>query len=208
VDLHADQIMFAIGRSPNTRGLGLEQAGIATGKGGAIVVDSRSRTSIPHVFAVGDVTDRVSLTPVAIREGHAVADNLFGGTDRGVDYRAIPTAVFSTPEIGTVGLTEEQARAGHAVVDLYKASFRPMKQVLSGGTQATMMKVLVDGLTDKVLGCHILGDDAAEIIQAVAIAIHMGATKADFDATMALHPSAAEELVTMRTRSARFERTP
>ncbi len=173
---------------------------------GAIIVDAWNRSSVPHIFAVGDVTDRVSLTPVAIREGHAVADNVFGGKQVAIDYRNIPTAVFTTPELGTVGLTEQQARADHPVVDLYKTSFRPMRQTLSGGTQKTMMKLLVDGLSDKVLGCHILGPDAGEIVQAVAIAMRMGATKADFDATMALHPSAAEELVTMRTRTARFER--
>jgi glutathione reductase (NADPH) len=204
--LEADQIMFAIGRSPNTTRLGLEHAGVVLKANGAVSVDANNRTNIAHIHAVGDVTDRVPLTPVAIREGHAVADNLFGGKSRVVDYRAIPTAVFSTPELGTVGLTEAEAREKHAVVDLYRTSFRPMKQTLSGGTQKTMMKLLVDGLTDKVLGCHILGEDAGEIVQAVAIAIRMGATKADFDETMALHPSAAEELVTMRTRTARFEK--
>jgi glutathione reductase (NADPH) len=171
---------------------------------GAVIVDGANRSTMPHIFAVGDVTDRVPLTPVAIREGHSVADNLFGGKSSVVDYRAIPTAVFSTPEIGTVGLSEAAAREGHAIVDLYKTSFRPMKQTISGGSQKTMMKLLVDGLSNKVIGCHILGDDAAEIIQSVAIAMKMGATKRDFDETMALHPSAAEELVTMRTRTARF----
>jgi glutathione reductase (NADPH) len=204
--LEADQILFAIGRSPNTKGLGLEAAGVTLAANGAVEVDAYSRTNIPHILAVGDVTDRVSLTPVAIREGHAVADHLFGGETTAVDYRTIPTAVFSTPEMGTIGLTEAEARAQHPVVDLYRTSFRPMKQTISGGSQKTMMKLLVDGLSDKVLGCHILGDDAGEIVQAVAIAMKMGATKRDFDETMALHPSAAEELVTMRTRTARFER--
>jgi glutathione reductase (NADPH) len=204
--LAADQILFAIGRSPNTKGLGLENAGVTLAANGAVKVDAYSRTNIPHILAVGDVTDRVSLTPVAIREGHAVADHLFGGKMAVVDYRMIPTAVFSTPEMGTIGLTEDKARAQHAIVDVYKTSFRPMKQTISGGSQKTIMKLLVDGLDDKVLGCHILGDDAGEIVQAVAIAMKMGATKRDFDETMALHPSAAEELVTMRTRTARFER--
>jgi glutathione reductase (NADPH) len=202
--LEADQILFAIGRSPNTAGVGLEKAGVKVNERGAVIVDGANRSTRPHIFAVGDVTDRVPLTPVAIREGHSVADNLFGGKSSVVDYRAIPTAVFSTPEIGTVGLSEAAAREGHAIVDLYKTSFRPMKQTISGGSQKTMMKLLVDGLSNKVVGCHILGDDAAEIIQSVAIAMKMGATKRDFDETMALHPSAAEELVTMRTRTARF----
>ncbi len=204
--LEADQILFAIGRTPNTSGLGLDKAGVTLARNGSIPVDAYHRTNIPHIHAVGDVTDRVSLTPVAIREGHAVADNLFGGKTIAVDYRTIPTAVFSTPELGTVGLTESEARVRHAVVDLYRTSFRPMKQTISGGNQKTMMKLLVDGLDDRVLGCHILGDDAGEIVQSVAIAMKMGATKRDFDETMALHPSAAEELVTMRTRTARFER--
>jgi glutathione reductase (NADPH) len=204
--LEGDQILFAIGRSPNTRDLGLDKAGVTLGKKGEIPVDAMSRTAVPNIFAVGDVTDRVALTPVAIREGHAVADHLFAGKDWIVDHKLIPTAVFSTPEIGTIGLSEEQARATHDIVDLYRTSFRPMRATIGGGEDRTMMKLLVDGKTDKVLGCHILGDDAGEIIQSVAIAMRMGATKADFDATMALHPSAAEELVTMRTRTARFER--
>jgi glutathione reductase (NADPH) len=204
--LHADAIMFAIGRSANTAGLGLDKAGVIMRADGAIPVDDLSRTNVPHVFAVGDVTARVQLTPVAIREGHAVADTLFGGRETRVDYETIPTAVFSTPEIGTVGLTEAEARARFATVDLYKATFRTMKTAMAGGEKRTMMKLIVDGETDRVLGCHILGEDAAEIVQMAAIAIRMGARKADFDATMALHPSAAEELVTMRTRTARFVR--
>jgi len=208
--LVADQILFAIGRAPNVDGLGLEKASVALGKDGAIVVDAASRTNIPHIFAVGDVTNRVNLTPVAIREGHAVADSLFGGK-KGiapwiVDHANIPTAVFTTPELGTVGLTEAEARASFPMVDLYKTSFRAMKATLSGSDDRVMMKLLVDGETDRILGCHILGEGAAEMIQLVGIAVKMGATKRDFDSTMALHPSAAEELVTMRTRTARFER--
>ncbi|CAN1511966.1 Lpd Pyruvate/2-oxoglutarate dehydrogenase complex, dihydrolipoamide dehydrogenase (E3) component, and related enzymes [Rhabdaerophilaceae bacterium] len=209
--LSADQILMAIGRSPNVEGLGLEKAGVNLGKDGAIAVNSASRTSIPHIFAVGDVTNRVSLTPVAIREGHAVADILFGGpkgvASWQVDYASIPTAVFTTPELGTVGLTEAEARAVYPVVDLYKTGFRAMKATLSGSDDRVMMKLLVDGETDRLLGCHILGEGAAEMIQLVGIALKMGATKRDFDQTMALHPSAAEELVTMRSRTARFERT-
>lgn len=209
--LDADQVLMAIGRTPNTSGLGLEKAGVALGKDGAIPVDSGSRTNVPSVFAVGDVTNRVNLTPVAIREGHALADTLFGGA-KGVkpwvvDHANIPTAVFTTPEIGTVGLTEEEARARYAVVDLYKTSFRPIRATLSGAEDRVMMKILVDGETDRVLGVHILGEGAGEMIQLLGIALRMGATKADFDATMAVHPTAAEELVTMRTRTARFERS-
>lgn len=208
--LAADQILFAIGRSPNVEGFGLEKAGVVLGKDGAIAVDAASRTNVPHVFAVGDVTNRVNLTPVAIREGHAVADTLFGAA-KGVapwqvDHANIPTAVFTTPELGTVGLTEAEARASFPVVDLYKTSFRAMKATLSGSDDRVMMKLLVDSGTGRILGAHILGEGAAEMIQLVGIAVKMRATKRDFDNTMALHPSAAEELVTMRTRTARFER--
>jgi glutathione reductase (NADPH) len=209
--LVAEQVMMAIGRMPNSRGLGLEKAGVALGKWGAISVDETSCTNIPHIFAVGDVTNRVNLTPVAIREGHAVADRLFGAA-KGiapwqVDYAQIPTAVFTTPEIGTVGLTEEEATARHAIVDVYKTSFRPMRATLSGAEDRVMMKLLVDGETDRVLGCHILGEGAGEMIQLLGIALKMGATKREFDATMAVHPTAAEELVTMRTRTARITKS-
>lgn len=198
--LAADQIMFAIGRSPNTARLGLEKAGVETSRTGAIVVDDHSRSSAPNIYAVGDVTDRVALTPVAIREGAAVAQTLFGAKPSTVDYHLIPTAVFSSPEIGTVGLTEAEARARHGAIDIYKASFRPMRLSLTDNPERMLMKLIVAADTDRVVGCHIVGHDAAEIVQAVAIAMRMGATKADFDATMALHPSAAEELVTMREK--------
>lgn len=198
--LEADQIMFAIGRVPNIDNLGLETVGVKTGKFGAIEVDADSRTSVPSIFAVGDVTDRVQLTPVAIREGHAFADTQFGGRAWSTDYEMIPTAVFSTPEIGTVGLAEHRARALYPALDVYKSRFRPMKATLAGKEDRTLMKLLVDGATDKVVGCHVAGDDAAEMVQSVAIAMRMGATKADFDQTMALHPSAGEELVTMRQK--------
>ncbi len=203
--LEAEQIMFAIGRSPNTAGLGLEAAGVALDADGAVKVSPASQSSVPGIYAVGDVTNRVNLTPVAIREGHAVADALFGGKALVVDHTLIPTAVFTTPEIGTVGLTEAQARATHPVVDIYKTSFRPMKGAFADRADRVIMKLVVDGISDKVLGVHILGEDAGEMVQLLGISLRMGATKADFDATMAVHPTAAEELVTMRTRTARYE---
>ncbi len=201
-----DQVLVATGRAPHTAGLGLENAGVGLHQNGAVIVDERSRTNAPSIYAVGDVTDRINLTPVAIREGHAFADSVFGGKDVVVDHRYVPSAVFTTPEIGTVGLSEEEARRDYAIVDVYKTSFRPMKATISGRAEKTMMKILVCGQTDKVLGVHLLGHDTGEMAQLLAIPIRMGATKADFDATMALHPTAAEELVTMRTRSARYER--
>lgn len=201
--LEADQIMFAIGRSPNTHGLGLEAAGVALSKSGAVIVDENSQTNVPSVFAVGDVIDKVQLTPVAIREGHAFADTQFGGNPRTTSYDWIPTAVFSTPEIGTVGLPEHEAKDAYPNLDVYLANFRPMKATLAGSSERMIMKLLVDRDSNRVVGCHMAGADAGEIAQVVAIAMRMGATKADFDATMALHPSAAEELVTMRTPTRR-----
>jgi len=198
--LPADQIMMAIGRAPNTAGLGLESAGVITGLKGEIKVDAFSSSTVPGIFAVGDVTDRVNLTPVAIREGHAFADRVFGSKPVHVDYDLIPTAVFSTPEIGTVGLAEHEARAAHDIIDVYKTSFRPMRNILAGRPERTLMKLVVQASSDRVLGCHVLGPDAAEIVQMAAIALRLKATKADFDATMALHPSAAEELVTLREK--------
>jgi glutathione reductase (NADPH) len=203
----SDQVMFAIGRHPNVANLGLEKAGVAINpKNGGIAVDHFSRSSVPHVYAIGDVTHRHNLTPVAIREGHAFADTVFGKRTVEVDHTNIPTAVFSQPEVGTVGLTEAEARAQFARVDIYKTTFRPIKATMSGRDTRVLMKLVVDGATDRVLGCHIVGDAAAETIQAVAIAVKMKATKADFDATMALHPTSAEELVTMRTPTARHVR--
>ena len=198
--LEADQILFAIGRSPNTSGLGLADAGVKTGMSGEIMVDAANQSSTPSIYAVGDVTNRVNLTPVAIREGHAFADSAFGPSPWTVDYETIPTAVFSTPEIGTAGLSEHDARSAFGSVDIYKTDFRPMKAVLAGSAERTMMKLVVDGATQRVLGCHVLGRDGAEIVQMAAIALRMGATKADFDQTMALHPSASEELVTLRDK--------
>ena len=193
-------VMYATGRVPKTDSLGLENAGVETGRNGAVVVDEYSQSSVPNIYAVGDVTDRVALTPVAIREGMAVAETVYNDNPTPVDHAMIPTAVFSHPEIGTVGMTEAEAREAHGAVDIYKSSFRAMKHTLSGRDERTLMKLIVDAASDRVLGCHILGPDGAEIVQALAIAMRMGATKADFDATMALHPSAAEELVTMREK--------
>ncbi|KUO57213.1 MAG: glutathione reductase [Alphaproteobacteria bacterium BRH_c36] len=201
VNLEADQFMFAIGRSPNVRGLGLEAVGVERGWNGHIVVDGESRSSVDNIFAVGDVCDRFNLTPVAIREGHAFADTQFGGKPWQIDHQLIPTAVFSTPEIGTVGLPEHLAIEHCKVLDIYKSSFRPMRATLSGRDEKMLMKLLVDGESGKIVGCHVVGDDAAEIVQMAAIAMRMGARKEDFDNTMALHPSAAEELVTMRNRT-------
>jgi glutathione reductase (NADPH) len=196
----AGHIMFATGRIPNVTGLGLDRVGVEMTPHMAIKVDAYSRSTVPSIYAVGDVTNRVNLTPVAIREGHAFADTVFGGKDVKVDHSLVPTAVFSQPEIGTVGLTEEQARQGFRAVDIYKTSFRPMKHTLSGRDERMLMKLVVDAETDRVLGCHICGPDAGEMAQLLGIAVRMGATKADFDATMAVHPTAAEELVTLREK--------
>jgi len=202
----ADCVMFATGRAPNIGKLGLERAGVAIAENGGIAVDEYSRTSVPSIHAIGDVTNRVNLTPVAIREGHAFADSVFGGKPTKVDHAHVPTAVFSDPEVGTVGLTEAQARARFARTDIYRAMFRPLRATLSGRDTTTLLKLVVDGMTDRVAGCHIVGEGAAEMVQVAAIAVTMGATKADFDATMALHPTTAEELVTMRTKSASYAR--
>ena len=205
-DLDVDQVLVATGRAPHTKGLGLEKAGVAVDSDGAIKVDAVNASNVPSIHAVGDVTNRVNLTPVAIREGHLLADRLFGGGAAKVDYDLIPTAVFTTPEIGTVGLTETEALEKYACVDIYQTIFRPMKVTLAGGPSRIVMKIIVCGESDRVLGVHILGDDAGEMAQLLAISLRMGAKKADFDATMALHPSAAEELVTLRTRTARHFR--
>lgn len=192
-----DLVMVATGRRANIAGLGLEAAGVVIDKG-AIAVNHYSATSVPSIHAVGDVTDRVNLTPVAIREGHALADTLFGDRPTAVDHGTVPTAVFSTPEIGTVGLSEAAARAAGRDVAIYMTSFRPIKATLSGREERTLMKLVVDKGTDRVIGVHVAGDSAAELIQVAAIALTCGATKAQFDATIAVHPTAAEELVTLR----------
>ncbi len=194
-----DQVLIATGRGPNTQQLGLEEAGVKLGRKGEILVNDWSRSSVPSIFAVGDVTDRANLTPVAIREGHAFADTEFGKKPWRVDHDTIATAVFSVPEIGVVGATEAEARAKGSNVVIYKTRFRPMRATLSGRREFMMMKLIVDADTDRVLGVHITGRDAAEIIQLAAVAVTMGATKADFDRTIAVHPTAAEELVTMRS---------
>ena len=205
-DIVVDKVMFATGRRPNVKGLGLEAAGVRVNDKGAIEVDRFSCTSVPHIYAVGDVTDRIALTPVAIREGHAFADTVFGSRPTVADHVNVPTAVFSEPEIGVIGLTETQAREDFPRVDIYKTTFRTMKTAFLGGEAGMLMKLIVDGASDRVLGCHIVGPDAGEMIQVLGIAIKMGATKADFDATMAVHPTLAEELVTMRTVTERHVR--
>ncbi|MFA7586398.1 MAG: glutathione-disulfide reductase [Novosphingobium sp.] len=197
-ELLADAVMVATGRRPKTDGLGLETAGIALGAHGEIPVDAWNATSCPSIHAVGDVTDRVQLTPVAIREGHAFADTVFGGTPRTIDYDCIPSAVFSQPPIGAVGLTEAQARAKFADVKVFRSDFRPMKNIFSEQAERGLYKMVVDGKTDRVLGLHLIAPEAPEVLQAAAIAVKAGLTKADFDATVALHPSMAEELVLMR----------
>ena len=201
-----DRVMFATGRRPNVAGLGLEAAGVRIAKSGGIAVDEFSRSSVPSIYAVGDVTNRVNLTPVAIREGHAFADTVFGGKATVVDHGNVPTAVFSEPEVGAIGMTEAVARERLARVDIYKTSFRPMKMSLAGRDTRAFFKLVVDGETDRVVGCHIVGADAAEMIQLVGIAIKMKATKSDFDAVMAVHPTAAEELVTLREKAVSYQR--
>lgn len=196
--LDTDVLMWALGRVPNIEGLGLDAAGVMLDSKGAIAVDTENRTSVPNIFAVGDVTDRVQLTPVAIREGHSFADSQFGGKPWRVDYTAIPSAVFSNPPLGSVGLTEAQARDAHGEVRVFTSDFRPMRNVLAGRNERALYKLIVDASTDKVVGAHMIGPDAPEILQAVAIAVKAGLTKAQFDDTMALHPTMSEELVLMR----------
>jgi glutathione reductase (NADPH) len=200
----ADRVMFAVGRKPNIANLGIEQAGIRTAPLGGIAVDAYSRTSVPNIYAIGDVTNRINLTPVAIREGHAFADTVFGGRPTIVDHTNVPTAVFSDPEVGAVGLNEAQARERLARVDVYRSTFRPLKATLSGRHSRMLVKLVVDAATDRVVGVHIVGEGAGEMIQLISIAVKMGATKADLDATIAVHPTAAEELVTMREPAVRY----
>jgi glutathione reductase (NADPH) len=202
----ADLVMFATGRKPNVHGLGLEAVGVRLGETGGVAVDAYSKTTVANIYAVGDVTNRVNLTPVAIREGHAFADTVFGGMPTPVDHASVPTAVFSEPEVGVVGLTEAQARDRLAKVDIYKTSFRPMKMTLPGRDTRVFIKLVVDGMTQQVVGCHIVGHDAGDLIQVIGIAVKMGATKADFDATIAVHPTVAEELVTMREKATSYTR--
>jgi glutathione reductase (NADPH) len=201
-DVLVDKVMFATGRRPNVKDIGLEAAGVKLDQRGAIAVNDYSQTNVPHIYAVGDVTDRIALTPVAIREGHAFADSVFGKKPTPVDHTNVPTAVFSEPECGVIGLTEAQACEKLAKVDIYKTTFRSLKTTLSGRDTRTLMKLVVDGLTDRLVGAHIVGPDAGEMIQLIGIAVKVKATKADFDATMAVHPTASEELVTMREKTA------
>jgi glutathione reductase (NADPH) len=191
-------VMYATGRVPMTQNLGLEEAGIELGAKGEVLVDAYSKTNIDSIYAVGDVTERAQLTPVAIREGAAFAETVFNDNPQAVDHSLIPTAVFSQPPIGTVGLSEEAAKAAGHEFDVYGSAFRPMKHTLSGNEEKTLMKLLVDKTSDKVLGLHIVGPDSGEMIQAFGIAVSMGATKAQFDATVAVHPTAAEEMVTFK----------
>ncbi len=198
--LEADQILYATGRHPKTAGIGLEECGVRLDGHGAVVVDELSRSSVDSIYAVGDCTNRLNLTPMAIAEGQAVAETLFNDNPTRPDHRDVPTAVFSNPPIGTVGLTEAEAREIYGDVDVYRSSFRPLKHTLTGASEKTMMKLIVDPRSNRVVGCHMVGQDAAEIIQGFAVALKCGATKQQFDSTVGIHPTAAEEFVTMRQK--------
>jgi glutathione reductase (NADPH) len=202
-EISADLVMYATGRKPNTRGLGLAEAGVKLNDNGAVVVDEWQRSTVPNIYAVGDVTDRINLTPVAIAEGRSIAETLYNNNPIKMDHRDVPSAVFSQPPIGAVGLTEEEARREYGEIDIYSARFKPMKNTLSGRDERTLMKIVVDARSDRVVGCHMLGLDAPEIIQGLAIAVKCGATKRQFDQTVGIHPSAAEEFVTMREKTVR-----
>jgi glutathione reductase (NADPH) len=196
--LVADAVLSATGRAPNTRGLGLEAVGVKLDVNGAVLVDDRYRTNVPSIYAVGDVIDRVQLTPVALAEAMALVDDLFGAGGRHVDYMHIPTAVFTHPNIGTIGLSEDDARGRFQKIRVYRSEFKPLRHTLSGSGERTMMKLVVDDANDRVVGLHMVGADAGETIQGFAVAMRAGATKAVFDATLGIHPTAAEEFVTMR----------
>jgi glutathione reductase (NADPH) len=196
--LETDCVMYATGRVPASAGLGLETAGVEVRASGSIPVDEYSRTNVPHIFAVGDITHRVNLTPVALMEGHAFADSEFGGQPRPVDHAFVPSAVFSHPQVGTVGYSEEEARMHYGDVEVYRSTFRPMKHTLSGRAEQMLMKLVVEQGAGRVVGVHVVGPDAAEIVQGFAVAVKSCLTKAQFDATIGIHPTAAEELVTMR----------
>jgi len=197
--LETDTVMYAIGRKPNTAGIGLDEAGVICGADGAVMVNEYSQSRIESVYAIGDCTNRLNLTPVAIREGQAFAQTVFGGRPTAVDHHTVPSAVFSHPPVGTVGVTEAFARLEFGALDIYRTTFRPLKHTLSGRDERTMMKLVVDRKTQRVVGAHMVGLDAPEIIQTLAIAVKMGATKQQFDQTLAIHPTAAEEFVTLRT---------
>jgi glutathione reductase (NADPH) len=196
----SDVVMFAVGREPYVEGLGLEKAGVKLTEAGAVAVDDYSRTNVENIWAVGDVTDRINLTPVAIREGHAFADTEFGGKPTRFDHEMVASAVFSQPPIGSVGLSEADARHAYGKVDIYMARLRPMKYVFSGSSERSLVKLVVDQATEKVVGCHVVGPDAPEMIQMAAIAIKLGVTKQQWDSTCAVHPTLAEELVTLREK--------
>ena len=200
--IECDAVMLATGRAPNTAGLGLAESGVGLDRQGGVRVDRFCRSSVPHIYAAGDVTHRIALTPVAIREGAAVATTLFGGTETPVDHDDVPSAVFSQPPVGTVGLSEAKAAGKLGKVDIYKASFRPLRHTLSGRDERTLVKLVVDATTQRVVGAHMVGADAPEIIQGVALAVKAGLTKAQFDATVGIHPTAAEEFVTLREKTA------
>jgi glutathione reductase (NADPH) len=197
--IEADQILYATGRVPNTRSLGLDRAGVQMKPDGAVIVDDYSKTNIDSIYAIGDCTSRIMLTPVAIAEGRAVAETLFNNNPMKPNYMNVPSAVFSNPNVGTVGLTEAEALERYKKIDVYKTTFKPLKHTLTGRDEKTMMKIVADHATDKVLGCHMVGPDAGEIIQGLAVAMNCGATKAQLDSTIGIHPTAAEEFVTMRT---------
>jgi glutathione reductase (NADPH) len=200
VGVEADLIMVATGRSPNTRTLGLNSVAVELNRKDAIVVDDYSRSTVPSIYAIGDCTDRLNLTPVAIAEGRAVAETLFNNNPMKPNHANVPSAIFSQPNVGTVGLTETEARERYGEIEVYKATFRALKHTLTGRDELTMMKLVVDQATNRVVGCHMVGPEAGEIIQGLAVAITCGATKAQFDATIGIHPTAAEEFVTMREK--------
>jgi len=200
--VETDCVLYAIGRDPHTEGLGLERAGVKLDDAGAVIVNEYSQSCVESIYAIGDVTNRFNLTPVAIRDGHAFADTLYNNRPTPVDHSFVPSAVFGRPPIGTVGLSESDARRSYKAVDIYRTSFRPMRNMLAGNQERTLMKIVVDGESGKLLGVHIAGEDAPEMIQLAAVAVKAGLTKKQWDSTMALHPTAAEELVLMREKVA------
>jgi glutathione reductase (NADPH) len=196
--LQADQVLYATGRQPRTEGLGLQAQQVALDANGAVVVDALLRSSVPSIYALGDVIDRIQLTPVALAEAMALVEHLYGSGTRRVDYEDVPTAVFTHPNVGTVGVSEETARTRFGAVRIFRSEFKALKHTLSGSAERTLLKLVVDAATDRVVGLHMVGDDAGEIVQGFAVALKAGATKAMFDATVGIHPTVAEEFVTMR----------
>ncbi len=200
--VETDTVLYAIGRDPNTGGLGLDRAGVKLDEAGAVIVDEYSQSCVESIYAIGDVTNRFNLTPVAIRDGHAFADTIYNRRPTPIDHSSVPSAVFGRPPIGTVGLSEADARRSHTAVDIYRTNFRPMRNMLAGNQERTLMKLVVDGASGVLLGVHIAGEDAPEMVQLAAVAVKAGLTKQQWDSTMALHPTAAEELVLMREKVA------